>query len=1518
MTSFAPLVRVLEGPDCSATMPIAGPVVVGRAGDLRLTDATASRHHLRLEPTGDGLRATDLGSASGSFVGGRLIDRPVDLHPGDAVTVGANRLMVLQVARFHPADTGPGLMVPSAGGTRRVTIADRLTIGRDSGCDVVVPDPEVSRVHAVVRQNGPDLEIEDQGSSNGTRVNGRPVAGRMPLRPGDRIELGQSPARLLVSDADEGPGTVAVRLRLEGSPTFETLNLEASRQATVAEVTEALAAAVAADPASPWLLYRPADGIVFHPDDEWSATGPQRGDELVLGRGDASELPVDQAWHWPRASDRRVNQLPRTHWPTTAHIVARPTAPETTSFRGRGTIWQVVGGVGAIIVGLSVAIFGGRQFALFGIMAGAIGVVTVGASIAGDQSRRRHGLSEYRRKLVSLDEGLGAERQRQIAAGWDLDPETAELATWIEQRSPRLWERRPHDPDALRLRIGRGRQAMKVEIDRVRDEDSPFTGEFDAVLARYQWLDDVPVCGPGRAVGGLGIAGDPAPMRELAARMVIEAACVHAPAQLRIWVVANRPEWEWVRWLPHGGPDGAAARVSLDPAGATDLLNDLRAQLDPNDPGSTDTIDLVVVDLGRAGAAVEGLIRDLSGRGLVVVLAESRRDLPNGLGVVIDLDSDGTGAVVGGYPDAPVGSFVAESIDAETCERLALGLGGLGPDVEKAASAGLLELLGLGDVDSLDVTRSWASQRREPLTVAIGADSDGDPVTIGFRRDGPHGMVAGTTGSGKSELLQTLLVALAVTHPPTELSLFLIDFKGGATFAPLATLPHVVGLVTDLESDGSLATRAFTALDAEIERRKRLLDGARVANIIEYSRSGNADGEALPNLLVVIDEFALLVERQPEVKDRLDTVATQGRSLGIHLLLATQSPSGVISHAIRTNTNLWVCLRVVSDSESMELLGSKDAARLPDNSPGRGFVRLGAGEDLRGFQAARIARPRPGQAPSVVVRTIEGASLYASPVDHDKLIGPATEMDLVVERIVAAATDLPAATPLWLPPLPEILPAQDLSAIERPPDRLLALVGVVDRPERQSMEPFVFDLTGSGHALVSGLLGFGKSTSLLQVGADLATHLPPSAVHLYGIEAGGGSLAPLTDLPHIGAVVGIGDSERLMRVLVRLASAIEHRRELLADAGAGSFTRWRSSGGDEPWIVLLLDDYPSFREAAEQIELGRPLELFNSILQNGPAVGIHIVVAISQSGDLRLSQTSLIPARLLFRQSEAAEYGLLELRLRPSEVPMGPPGRALAAGNAAVQVAQPDSGAFTAIAERWRDDPAASRPQPVERLPKRLARAELPAVEDRHAVLLGLGGPELRPVTVALGPGSGVLLVAGPSRSGRSTTMLSLFDGIVALDPSARCTIVALRPSPLRDLAAGHPNIERLVTAPEDVADALDTLTAGAEAPAVLIIDDAEGLASAFGAAERLDGLVRRAAETGLRCIVAARVNDLPGLYDPWVRYLISLRRVLLLQPTADDAFMFGAKVPPIPAPGTTGRGILIDQHQVTILQVAI
>jgi S-DNA-T family DNA segregation ATPase FtsK/SpoIIIE len=1492
------VLRVVDGADVGRCVQVDSPLVVGREGDVVVRDPTVSRRHVRIEPHDDHLQLSDLRSASGTRLNGAQVSTGAAVA-GDQIALGATAARVLRHFRFPDLDAGPSIVVEHAGRGRAVAVADGLVVGRDPSSDVRIDDPSVSRRHAVFRVSSRRVVLEDCGSANGTFVQGRRVVGSVDLSDGNEISFGGAGARAVYRGGEPSTGPVSIRAALEGSTRTATFRVDAAATATVAEVTAALAEALQA-PDAGYLLYRTDDGCLFHPDDLWRSIGVRHGDELVLGEGDASGYEPGPARHRPTRAGGALNQLPRTVWPQPPFSVPRIDPPESTSFKGRGVVWQVAGGLGAVMIGLTLAVVN-PSYAVFGLMTGAIGIVSIAASVLGEQSRRRHRLHEYRRRLAQLDVDLGDARSRQSAAAAALSPSIDDLEQWLRSSSPRIWERRPSDPDALTPTIGEGTRATTLVRDDRGSGDSPYTVELDDVVARHTRLDHVPITGPSPRTGSFGVTGPQDEVAGLLAHIVIEAAVLHPPTQLRIWVAATTREWEWCRWLPHVGAD----HLSTDPGSASALVSEAARTLSDTARGDGLLHLVVVPDWTRRTDLSFGVHPHHSA--LWVVGATDRRDLPSGLVSVLEIAPGGRAEVIGAYPDAPIGPVQVRGVDLARAGRLAVMLGRLAGPASASAPEGIVELLGVGSDASPDVVAAWRRAGGERLTVPVGSDDAGEPVTIGFRRDGPHGMVAGTTGSGKSELLQTMLAALVLCHRPDQLTLFLVDFKGGSTFAPLARLPHVVGLVTDIENDATLAARALTALDAEIGRRKRILEAARVPDVIAYERTEVGDAAPLPDLLVVIDEFALLVERQPEVRDRLDTIATQGRSLGIHLLLATQSPSGVITHAIRTNTNLWICLRVVADSESVEILGRRDAARIPDGSPGRAIIRLGAAEELRTFQAARVARPVGDDGATVRVTRVDGGPTAPT----RQRFGGRTELDVVVERVCAAAGELAiaAARPLWLAPLPRELPASAVPRAHRS-DRLVTVIGLADLPQQQVQEPYVVDLSASGHHLVTGVFGAGKTTTLRQIAVDLAGSYSPVEVHLYGLDAGAGSLGPLAALPHVGDVVGVSDVERFARLIDRLGSDIDRRRDALAVAGAGEFCRWREQGGSDPWIVLLVDDYPALREVAEREDNGRLLERFNSLLQNGPAVGVHLVIATTQAVDLRAREVNLVPSRLVLRSADPSDYALVDGRFSPNELPRFPPGRGLAPQATEVQVCLTSTEDISRVVERWSSPSIAPRPgwpRAVARLPVSVARRCLAPTD---GLVLGVGGAEIEPVSVAGSPEGLALLVAGPRQSGRSTALSTLLRSI----PSTHTLVLAPRPSPLRE-----PHGDRVLvrTDTNDLDRELDEFIARAGRGSCLVIDDAETIASAPGLGPRMEQILRRAGESGVCVLVGVRVSDLPAMFDPWARYLVSLRHAVLLQPTPDDAFLFGVKLPRIPPPSTPGRGVIVDRDRVIVVQVA-
>ena len=1129
------------------------------------------------------------------------------------------------------------------------------------------------------------------------------------------------------------------------------------------------------------------------------------------------------------------------------------------------------------------------------------------------------------------------------------------MRSWVRDRGPRLWERRAGDADVLRLRLGTGRRPVLVSVtDTSADKQGTYAARLAQCVARHRSVDDVPVTTP--AGGVVGVAGPRVLVSGLASHAVVEAAVLHAPSALQIVVVSASPEWRWVRWLPHVGP--AAVRLLASSGADTDIETAVRDALATRSAQGQQSRVLLVLGQGSGSgaAAVAALEQVRAAGGLVLVLDDDARGLPPECELVCRVAADGAVTAEGPWSDGATGSFRACSLSPSIAGDLALGLGRLRDPrlrVERhAGDDGVLTLSGVVDgAGGPALEALWDTV--SPLESVFGADDHGQPVSVDLRRDGPHGVIAGTTGSGKSELLLSFLGSLVARHPPERLVMFLIDFKGGATFASLRDLPHVVGFVTDLDGSERLSERAFTALDAEIGRRKRILAENSVADLAAYERISQA--EPLPSLLVVIDEFALLVTEQPGVKARLDAVAAQGRSLGIHLLLATQSPGGVITPAIRANTNIWLCLRVVSDSESLELLGAKDAAQIPTESPGRALLRRGAERSLQSFQTARITRPLAGSEEAVTVRAFGEPP---PPTAARAAVGGSASSVTELDSLVAAAVALHggrggrAPFPLWVPPLPTDLDPADLDALDPPETRpetrpehprpdprpgprpdprpdaadvrgrhaadagtdhpagpqahhaadpvvgtqLVVRLGLLDEPHLQRQRPWSLDLATT-NLLVSGVFRSGRTTTVRRVLSALASSHGPDRLHLYVVDARG-ALGDVAALPHTGGYAGVHDRELVVSIFDRLVRLVERRRETGFDPG------------EDARVLLVVDDYAALREVSQTLLQDRVNDQLLSLVAQGRAVGVHVVMTCGQVSDLRLTFASQFQSKLLLRQAEAADYVAVDVRIGAAEMPVDVPGRGLLRGGVEVQVAH-----ATALPVVPAGRPGG--PRPVRRLVSDhheavgVGRADWPA----GCIPLGVGGDDGSPVW--LGPRHGPhLLVLGESLTGRSTALHTVASRLLEEDPTRRVVVLARRRSSL-DRWAGHPPL-LAAGSPLDGLDALLDAVETSTVPVVLVVDDAEGLALPGLAGDRLDAILRGARDSGLRSVVGARTADWARLFDPWARYLTSLRVALLLAPTPESGLVLEVRLPPSVVPMVPGRGFLVAPGGAELVQVSV
>ena len=472
----------------------------------------------------------------------------------------------------------------------------------------------------------------------------------------------------------------------------------------------------------------------------------------------------------------------------------------------------------------------------------------------------------------------------------------------------------------------------------------------------------------------------------------------------------------------------------------------------------------------------------------------------------------------------------------------------------------------------------------------VGVSIDGT-FYLDLERDGPHALVAGTTGSGKSEFLQTLVASLALANRPDAIQFVLVDYKGASAFADCAELPHTVGLVTNL--DGRETQRALASLDAELRRREACLHQLRAADVNtawEHDPE-QAGAMGLARLVLVIDEFAELVHELPDFVTGLIRIARVGRSLGVHLILATQRPAGVVTGEMRANTGLRVALRMEDPGDSLEVLESSDAAGISRSTPGRAYRphgrrgpdrRLPGGPRRRAEKGGeRRAAPPSGscrsRGPGSATRSGSGPSRTSSR-------GRATDLHALVELMAKAAEEagIPPGRSPWMEPLPAVVGLDQLPPGHRGDGPGPVAYGLEDRPAEQSQRAAVFDLADGAHLAVAGAARSGRSTLLRTLAASLARSVSPDDVHLYGLDFGNGALLPLASLPHCGAVVMRSEGERMERLVGRLLDEIARRQELMAQQGFGDVAEQRAAvGPDErlPYLVLFLDRWEGFMSA---------------------------------------------------------------------------------------------------------------------------------------------------------------------------------------------------------------------------------------------------------------------------------------------------------------------------------------------------
>ncbi len=930
------------------------------------------------------------------------------------------------------------------------------------------------------------------------------------------------------------------------------------------------------------------------------------------------------------------------------------------------------------------------------LLFGAIGAIAAFGTWGGQQinvfRRGRREAHAHDAELARFAAAIDSQREGfvQHRAAHTSTPVVARRA--IEWRTAELWARRGIHADGFEVSIGLGCvtwSPLLIESPRRRPDSTSGDLGITSVLADQAMVTDI---------GGacrMAVRGEAGRTAAGVRAMLVQLAADCGPADVRFLVVTHEPaRWRWLQRLPHATTGSGALAVVAE----SELLDTI-AEFDL----APHTHLVVVTDAPELLAARTSPLRRVvtSDRSTALIVTVGADDgVPHVCSSLLDLSGP---IFAKWHADAALSSLPVQvrwfGISERSASMLAGRLGGLIDPEDPLRCVGsiprdvtLLSLL--PSPEPAAIAAAWIAGGVDPSPrTVIGVAEDG-VVDVDLVRDGPHALVAGTTGAGKSELLRALVVGLAAGSSPDHIAFVLIDYKGGSTFDACADLPHVVGVVTDL--DEHLAKRALRSLHAELRRREQLLRGAGAADLSIYRRI--APHEVLPRLVVIIDEFATLVSEQPDFLHALVGIAQRGRSLGVHLILATQRPSGVISDEIRANTNLRLALRLHDAADAMDVVGDPSAASIPRGLAGRAVMRLGPGEVLT-FQTARCTAPvdEGGTELYTLVAAVRGAT------------------ELVGVRAVASP---------WLAPLPARLPV-DPASVAR------GIVGVVDDPDEQRVVPLRWN-RDEGHLLLVGAAGSGLTSALVLVGTVAATD--SSGCHLYVIDGRGGQpLRAFECLPSCGGVVQLHERERLTRLINRLASELDQR---VSNPTSPAFP-----------IVVLVDGFDVVRCSLDDLDTVAELEMLDSIVALGAAHDIVMVCGFDRVAAIPSSVLARCAARWIFHltdRHDAAGVGIAAV-----DVPGPIPGRLVVASTGLEAQLMVGSLPLQAAV-------CGTVPAPIECLPAHVRSDSLPAgLAVGHDSLLPIGTrfDNGRVCTVDV-PGGEHLLIVGPARSGRTTALL--------------------------------------------------------------------------------------------------------------------------------------------------------------------
>lgn len=1093
-----------------------------------------------------------------------------------------------------------------------------LTIGRDESNDIVIHSPLVSGKHARIHLNNYGrLNIVDLNSTNGTYLNGKFIHESI-INPGDVIKI------------------------CEFKITYTQNCLSISSESGVK---------------SP-------------------------GASNSAGRVQRKPATVSYPYYYQR-SPRLIPELP-------GGVVEIPNPPAA---KPKPTIFWlgiILSPIIMIIVMIVMAIF---SKALYGLVMLPVAIGTISVSVLNYKNNMKKYLAQeqarkdkYFEALFYLRRDLQQMRDRQKDTLIQIHPAISACSERIARMDRKLWERTPNDSDFLTLRLGVGIEPFRVEIkagkSQINMENDPLVYEPLRIAEDFKTVYDVPVCLPLFNSGTAGFVGERREVLQSARALITQIVTHHSYDEVKLIAIFPQEElaeWEWMKWLPHTWNENRQKRfIACEKASSHQILSDLHdilkgREFQPENSGSPGGIRLPYyifllgdMNLLENEPIMNYLSHNSQSLGVSSVFLFNRMEyLPRDCRVIVELASK-TGKMINREYSSNFINFNPDRVQTADAEVLArrmspIRIKQLSASTNIPNTLTLMQLFDKAKVEEIDVSASWKTNKPYPsMAVPFGVKLGNEKVMLDIheRGHGPHGLVAGTTGSGKSELLQSYIASLAVNFHPHDVAFVLIDYKGGGMANLFKDLPHLIGTITNL--GGNQTTRALVSIQSELKKRQAILGEHGVNHIDSYQKlyhNKQAD-EPLPHLIIIVDEFAELKKEQPEFMRELVSAARVGRSLGVHLILATQKPAGVVDDQIWSNSKFKICLKVQDPGDSKEVIKRPDASNI--TLPGRAYLQVGNNEIFELLQSAWSGAPYSFDGSSKInTADISEVELdgrrrrLRTQVQSVESARTITQLEVLIKHIgdIAEKEGAVRLAGPWMPPLPEKLLLEDIRGKVSqtvksgwngegwlPYDSwMCSPIGLLDNPVQQSQVPLFVDLGRDGHLSVYGSPGTGKTTFLQTLVTSLAMAHSPEELNIYILDFGGRTLNVFTELPHVGGVVMPDEGERVKKVLSSTLKIMDERKKAFVNNGVSSIQAYREvTGGSTAAVCIIIDNYPAFAENYPMEE-----DTLVQITREGGNLGIHVVLTCNSATGIRFKLTSNFKTAIALQMTDKSDYTVL-------------------------------------------------------------------------------------------------------------------------------------------------------------------------------------------------------------------------------------------------------------------------------------